>query len=430
MSRDRERPVPTSSAAPSRDPDAEAKPVEGPLRSKMESRFGEDFSTVRIHSGPAASESARAVGARAYTVGEDVALGPGHTLDTPAGEALLEHELGHVLEQRHGAPLGVYRAPKDATEARVEESYLLRGAPSYHLDPKLGSLSLGLSTIDDFDFDKATLKDEHGTKIADVVDKLTMLLVRMPTGRISVTGYTDLVGGEASNLRLGLRRAEAVRGALVKGGVPEGAIRVASEGKHTPVVQTAKPEPRNRRVDVRFEGELITPGTGPVLRPPQPPLTLGERPKVEFFPGTLPSVVPPYAQKPAQTPPQQAKPDPKGTEGPPKKGSPGDVVDAITKIPDVARLIDQAKETGTRDLGKLSTGEKVAVGTVTVPLVTGALVGIWSDPAARKTLLDLADGKEIPVPGAPWLKIVPKTAGGAAGGMLKIDVLKIVPGLK
>ena len=45
-------------------------------------------------------------------------------------------------------------------------------------------------------------------------------------------------------------------------------------------------------------------------------------------------------------------------------------------------------------------------------------------------MLDLADGKEIPVPGVPWLKIVPKTAGGAAGGMLKVDVLKIVSGSK
>jgi hypothetical protein len=52
-----------------------------------------------------------------------------------------------------------------------------------------------------------------------------------------------------------------------------------------------------------------------------------------------------------------------------------------------------------------------------------------SDPAARKTLLDMADGTEIPVPGVPWLKMKPITKGGV-GGTLQIDLVKIVPGLK
>jgi outer membrane protein OmpA-like peptidoglycan-associated protein len=436
MSRDREQPVWTPSATPSREPDADARPLEEPVRSRMESKFGEDFSTVRVHSGRAAGESARGLGARAYAVGEDVTFGPGQVLDAPAGEALLEHELGHVVEQRRGAPVGVYRAPEGETEARAEETAPALGrTPSFHVDPKLGSLSLGLSTIDGFDFNKWTLKDEQTPKITDVVDKLTMLLVRMPAGRISVTGYTDLVGGEQPNLRLGLRRAEAVANALVKAGVPEGAVRARSEGMHAPVVQTAKPEARNRRVEVRFEGELVTPGTGPMLSGPQPrpsaispgPLTVGERPHFELFPQTLPSRVPPFAQRPAPTPAQAAKPEPKDT--PTRTGSAGDVLKAVSKIPEVDTWIEQTKREELRKLDKLSTGEKIVGGITVGTIAVGTAAGISTDPAARKTALDMLDGTEIPVPGAPWLKLKAYTKGGPGGGV-QLDLVKIFPGLK
>ena len=172
---------------------------------------------------------------------------------------------------------------------------------------------------------------------------------------------------------------------------------------------------------------MLVPGvTPPLLRDPS--LTSDRPEKFELTPNLFPQPkVPPFAQPQ----PAPAKPaEPKGTGGPPKPGSAGDVLDALTKVPEVKRLIDEAKEKGLKDVDKLSTGEKIAVGTVTVPLAAGALAGIWSDPAARKTLLDMADGTEIPVPGVSWLKLKPITKGGAAGGMLQIDVLKLVPSLK
>ena len=47
-------------------------PLDGSTRSTMEDRLGFDFSRVRIHTGAQAAESARAVRARAYTIGSDV----------------------------------------------------------------------------------------------------------------------------------------------------------------------------------------------------------------------------------------------------------------------------------------------------------------------------------------------------------------------
>jgi|GEM_PF-4234125 len=71
-------------------------------RTFMEPRFGHDFSKVRVHTDTRAEESARAVNALAYTVGEDVAFGRGHYApDTANGMRLLAHELTHYLQQQH-----------------------------------------------------------------------------------------------------------------------------------------------------------------------------------------------------------------------------------------------------------------------------------------------------------------------------------------
>ena len=73
---------------------------------------GPDFGTVRIHAGADADASARSMSAAAYTVGDDITFAAGrYQPETPAGRALLAHELSHVLQQRrHGAAV-VQRAP-------------------------------------------------------------------------------------------------------------------------------------------------------------------------------------------------------------------------------------------------------------------------------------------------------------------------------
>jgi hypothetical protein len=70
----------------------------------MESRFGHDFSAVRLHIGSQADQSARAVGASAYTVGSHIVVGEGFAANSPAGQRLLAHELAHVVQQEHTTP--------------------------------------------------------------------------------------------------------------------------------------------------------------------------------------------------------------------------------------------------------------------------------------------------------------------------------------
>jgi hypothetical protein len=75
-------------------------PLDSSIRQIMESRFGHDFSQVRVHTDRQAIESALAVGARAYTVGQDVIFGTGQYTKTHEGQRLIAHELTHVVQQR------------------------------------------------------------------------------------------------------------------------------------------------------------------------------------------------------------------------------------------------------------------------------------------------------------------------------------------
>lgn len=76
-----------------------------------------------------------------------------------------------------------------------------------------------------------------------------------PDIRMSVTGHTDLVGGEAYNDKLGLRRAQAVTRYLLARGVEKGRVEaVESRGESEPVVDAAGREARNRRAVTSVAG--------------------------------------------------------------------------------------------------------------------------------------------------------------------------------
>lgn len=80
------------------------KPLDPDMRAFMEPRFGHDFSRVRVHTGGAAAESARAVNALAYTVGRDIAFAEGqYAANSTAGRRLIAHELAHVVQQSDGS---------------------------------------------------------------------------------------------------------------------------------------------------------------------------------------------------------------------------------------------------------------------------------------------------------------------------------------
>lgn len=89
-------------------------PLEPAARGFLETRFGADFSRVRVHTDGAADASARALGAQAYAMGEHLVFGAGlYTPHTRGGLWLLSHELAHTVQQRLGGPV---------TQAHTEEA--------------------------------------------------------------------------------------------------------------------------------------------------------------------------------------------------------------------------------------------------------------------------------------------------------------------
>src|SRR5579859_7959074 len=69
-------------------------------RTAFEGRLGGDLSAAMVHRSPLAGHLARSLGAEALSAGDHV-LGDDAALDasTPAGAALLGHELTHVLQR-------------------------------------------------------------------------------------------------------------------------------------------------------------------------------------------------------------------------------------------------------------------------------------------------------------------------------------------
>lgn len=79
------------------------RPLDPDVRTDMEGRLGADFGDVRVHTDGAAAESARSVGAHAYTVGSNIVFQrDAYDTSSTAGRTTLAHELTHVVQQRSG----------------------------------------------------------------------------------------------------------------------------------------------------------------------------------------------------------------------------------------------------------------------------------------------------------------------------------------
>jgi outer membrane protein OmpA-like peptidoglycan-associated protein len=99
-----------------------------------------------------------------------------------------------------------------------------------------------------FDWDRSNLSQQALTTIRQAADAYKT----KGNARITATGHTDRSGPESYNMALSLRRANAVKDALVRDGVPATAISVIGKGEADPLVPTADGvrEPQNRRVEI------------------------------------------------------------------------------------------------------------------------------------------------------------------------------------
>jgi outer membrane protein OmpA-like peptidoglycan-associated protein len=94
--------------------------------------------------------------------------------------------------------------------------------------------------------------DELTDQSRALIPRVLQAVKGRPFPDVAVVGHTDTTGTAASNIELGLRRANAIRSLLVAAGVDAAVIEVTSHGEADLLVKTADEvlEPRNRRVDI------------------------------------------------------------------------------------------------------------------------------------------------------------------------------------
>jgi membrane protein implicated in regulation of membrane protease activity len=117
---------------------APGEPLDSGARAFMEPRFGRDFSQVRIHTGASEAESAKVIGAEAYTAGNHVVFAPGkYGMATDESRRLLAHELSHTVQQSHAPaaeskqePLPQHGAAPSAAPGVLEHPHEAGSQPS------------------------------------------------------------------------------------------------------------------------------------------------------------------------------------------------------------------------------------------------------------------------------------------------------------
>ena len=175
-------------------------PLEAETRARMESRFGHDFSQVRLHTDSAAAQSARDVAARAYTVGNHIAFGAG-----AAGSQLLAHELTHTIQQQRGGAsmarspvIGSEHSPAEAEADRVAA----RVAAGQHAGPVRVTGNELARAPEDEETSSTSLQDDvaqgGGVPVPPIAGKVVKGSPRQECGRKTntrVPGFDDTTAG-------------------------------------------------------------------------------------------------------------------------------------------------------------------------------------------------------------------------------------------
>ena len=168
-------------------------PLPASERAFFEPRFGRDFSQVRVHTDARAAEAARAISARAFTYGNDIAFGAGQFQPNSGdGQRLLAHELTHTVQQ---SKTGVSAVQRRLTVNKNAPSFAPANDPANTLTQaqRLSEMdTLVQALCDNFEVDQSTGEVEEKSPQCD--DPGTVATGSNPTGCCCLCVMTNPAG--------------------------------------------------------------------------------------------------------------------------------------------------------------------------------------------------------------------------------------------
>ncbi len=175
-------------------------------------------------------------------IGAGVGAGLGAALGQAIGEdteaTLLGAGIGAALGGIAGNQMGLYM---DRQEQELRNAIAASEAASIRRSQDVLTASFTSRTF--FNYDSSILLPGGINEIARVAS----VLRRYPQTRIEVGGHTDSKGSEAYNQQLSLRRAQAVRDALIHQGVAPNRVVAVGYGETQPI---SSDNAMNRRVEI------------------------------------------------------------------------------------------------------------------------------------------------------------------------------------
>jgi outer membrane protein OmpA-like peptidoglycan-associated protein len=169
-----------------------------------------------------------------FSKGKTKAAGDFYFLDNRINPILIQYRIQFAGE----------KAPRTESITEVTAGASLRGAMEQALATKRTYDLYGIH----FDFGKATIRPDT----ASLLDQIATSLGNNPLWTLKIVGHTDSIGDPVLNQNLSLKRAEAIKTALVQRGIAGTRLTTEGAGQGQPKTSNDTLEGRavNRRVEL------------------------------------------------------------------------------------------------------------------------------------------------------------------------------------
>lgn len=182
-------------------------------------------------------------GAYGTAAGAAIGAGLGQAIGGDTKGTLIGAGIGAAIGGLAGAGIGRYM---DNQQTSLQQQFAASDSASVRRDADVLAVTFKSDVL--FDTGASSLKPGAYQEI----NRVSQVLIQYPETRIMVAGHTDSDGSEVFNQDLSVRRAEAVRNALVAQGVVTARITTMGFGESQPIADnsTAAGKQLNRRVVV------------------------------------------------------------------------------------------------------------------------------------------------------------------------------------